>query len=101
MVLTAIEHMKRAKLLRLLAQHAPVAKKARLLNLAQQHTALARMQAENPNLAPQASKAYGRAEQETSRSPPRHDWGNKHPQGGLKLVSVSALSHSRNEDAVV
>jgi hypothetical protein len=56
MLLNALQHMRRAKLRRKMAQHAPEAQRSRLFKRAGLHEALARAQANDPSLSPRGGR---------------------------------------------
>ena len=68
MLFNPVQHQRRAKLLRQRAQSAPLAKKHRFLKRAGAHAALARAQAQDPNLLPQSKLKPENSTSEASAS---------------------------------
>jgi hypothetical protein len=60
MLLNALQHMRRARLLRIRAQLAPRGQREKMLKRASLHAALARAQAENPDLWQNRQPSFSR-----------------------------------------
>jgi hypothetical protein len=88
MRLTALQHMKLAKAIRLHAPKLPRLKRARALKLAGLGQMLARAQARNPSLAPKQSANQELAENQESLSP------NQEPK---ESPSTSSLAQNQSQ----